>query len=601
MWIFVYGSLMADGWEKPFDCKRRVTADLPGFVRSFTKASTRNWGSVNVPGPTLRIVASAGGACRGVAFEFSGETTEAVIAHWVEREGKGFVPHKVDIVLNGEETVSATTFHYEGRRIIATADTDEVAAMVLQARGTSGSAIKYLTDARNTLSQLGIADAAVEELGAAVDLLWGKRRTTLDENTLILGDIILTSDNTFGSKGIRAVTKGEVSHAMIYVGHASVIDAMPEGVHARNTQRMYFDEGLSIYALRLKAGLSAQDAKGICQFARAQVGRQYAMVDAARVVVGKGKQPSRKQFCSRLVAQAYASVGQQLVANEHYCSPDDLRKSVVLIPIENAIRPATDSEVEQWDQQPDIPQQMRDATNAFLGAARKKDSTIQDFNDVNQHLIAHPKDDAYLLNALRKSGYLDLWRTEKDLHPWRYDATLMDGIDPNREDIREYCLATATMDDGGYRYAQNREGYEQLYGQFGFGTFKGMADLYVILDDDHQRRLSLARAWLVRHDPNWATDAGRILVPHTPEWFSTLDALNPMQAEMTRLAISTVGRDDICSVCGDDPATDYKLPMISTPSGATMTCRLCDDCLGIRLADGEALVPLDSSSTANDS
>ncbi|WP_267422663.1 hypothetical protein [Methylobacterium sp. GC_Met_2] len=49
------------------------------------------------------------------------------------------------------------------------------------------------------------------------------------------------------------------------------------------------------------------------------------------------------------------------------------------------------------------------------------------------------------------------------------------------------------------------------------------------------------------------------LKPHTPEWFNALDRVNPQQAAMTRQAIAAAGRDDGCSVCGDDRATDDKL------------------------------------------
>ena len=51
MWIFGYGSLMWDGWEATFDCKRKERAVLKGYARSFTKASVKNWGSKTAPGP----------------------------------------------------------------------------------------------------------------------------------------------------------------------------------------------------------------------------------------------------------------------------------------------------------------------------------------------------------------------------------------------------------------------------------------------------------------------------------------------------------------------------------------------------------------------
>lgn len=80
--------------------------------------------------------------------------------------------------------------------------------------------------------------------------------------------------------------------------------------------------------------------------------------------------------------------------------------------------------------------------------------------------------------------------------------------------------------------------------------------------------------------------------PHSKEWFTALEAFNPRQAAMTRIAISKAGRDDVCSICGDDPATDYKFVDATIPKNAVATLRLCDDCRQIRLRDGEKFAPL---------
>lgn len=79
--------------------------------------------------------------------------------------------------------------------------------------------------------------------------------------------------------------------------------------------------------------------------------------------------------------------------------------------------------------------------------------------------------------------------------------------------------------------------------------------------------------------------------PHSPEWFEALAAFNPMQAAMTKQMIAMSGRDDVCSVCGDDPAIDYKLNG-SLPEKAVGTLRLCDDCHEIRGMAGEQFVKL---------
>jgi len=71
-------------------------------------------------------------------------------------------------------------------------------------------------------------------------------------------------------------------------------------------------------------------------------------------------------------------------------------------------------------------------------------------------------------------------------------------------------------------------------------------------------------------------------IPHTPEWFTALEAVNPFQAGLTRGVLASVGRDDVCSICGDYPAQDYHLTGQKLAPNAVATLRLCDDCREFR-------------------
>lgn len=86
-----------------------------------------------------------------------------------------------------------------------------------------------------------------------------------------------------------------------------------------------------------------------------------------------------------------------------------------------------------------------------------------------------------------------------------------------------------------------------------------------------------------------------ILKPHSQEWFSELEKVNPGQAAQTRQIIQMAGSNDVCSICGDEESNDYKLDSEDTN---VSSLRLCDDCLGIRKSmHGENFVPLQSSDT----
>lgn len=86
------------------------------------------------------------------------------------------------------------------------------------------------------------------------------------------------------------------------------------------------------------------------------------------------------------------------------------------------------------------------------------------------------------------------------------------------------------------------------------------------------------------------------LKPHSPEWFDALEKSNPKQAAQTRQILSARGHDDVCSICGDEPALDYALAERQPVSGVVSTLRLCNDCLDIRReVHGENFVLLPSN------
>ena len=58
MWVFTYGSLMFEGWERAGGYAVRTKAELQGYSRVFNKASLRNWGTRQFPCPTLNLIRS---------------------------------------------------------------------------------------------------------------------------------------------------------------------------------------------------------------------------------------------------------------------------------------------------------------------------------------------------------------------------------------------------------------------------------------------------------------------------------------------------------------------------------------------------------------
>lgn len=411
----------------------------------------------------------------------------------------------------------------------------------------------------------------------------------LKESSLRVGDIILTSSTGKISKAIRKGTKSDISHAMIYVQNHSIIDSDRHGVHAQNTQRLHFEDELAIHVYRMRRGLTADEALRISNYARAAIGTEYALGEAwkaAREFLRGKKTPSRKQFCSRLVARAYAFARINLVKDPHYCTPEELKHSPDLVEIIDVTEMITQAQIDRLESVSDGTLRMRDVTNTLLKAARTISPAIQDLNDIDQHLIAHPEDDAHLCRALEESGYLTHWKTEVAKHPWRYEIQLMNAV-PDKAEVEAYCQSTLADEPiGSYRYIVNHGGYVAYSTRYSLGYFELKRKLYELLASIHKARLDVATQWLVNNNLP-VPAAPPPLRPHSPEWFNALEIWNPKQAAMTKYITEQMGSHDVCSICGDDPAKDYRLPATHRPLGAVDTLRLCDDCLRIRRGMGE--------------
>ncbi|MCY1170834.1 hypothetical protein [Sphingomonas echinoides] len=89
---------------------------------------------------------------------------------------------------------------------------------------------------------------------------------------LVPGDIILTASRAKVSKAIRLASKGQVSHAMICVGHGSIIDSTDDGMQAHNIQRERYGPDDHVIVLRLRLLLSDLQIGAVIDFARSEIG-----------------------------------------------------------------------------------------------------------------------------------------------------------------------------------------------------------------------------------------------------------------------------------------------------------------------------------------
>jgi cation transport protein ChaC len=157
---------MWDGWEKAFGGVRVDGATLPGYRRSFSKKSTRNWGTRDVPGPTLGLEPAADAACVGTAFELADAEQSDIVELLRKREGASFSLTELPVRLPEGCQITALTpvDDRNARTYIGTRTLVERAALAKTARGISGACADYVRNIHAKLESLGIVDSDVEEL-----------------------------------------------------------------------------------------------------------------------------------------------------------------------------------------------------------------------------------------------------------------------------------------------------------------------------------------------------------------------------------------------------------------------------------------------------
>ena len=248
----------------------------------------------------------------------------------------------------------------------------------------------------------------------------------LDLQKLKLGDIILQAGDTKFSAWIKAGTRSNYSHAMIYVGN-SIIHALTDGVYSTNPQRILVEQPHDFIVLRAKSELNSKQETIVTEFARNLSGSLYNIPEAgASLILGNSKKEAvtTDQFCSRLVAQSYQQAGLSIVKNSDYCSPESIHKSNQLLKIDQCTRLASEKDVEFANSDDPIKENQR-RTFEWLNKARdvfaERNITIQTENDVQQALMTAPDLDSKICEYVEKSGYLEHYDFDKQVNPHRYN------------------------------------------------------------------------------------------------------------------------------------------------------------------------------------
>lgn len=305
------------------------------------------------------------------------------------------------------------------------------------------------------------------------------------------GDILLTAQDAFSSKAIRKAIRSDFSHAMLYVGRGSYIHSDRDGVHSGNIQRLLLSKPEHGIVLRAKCE-NENIAKEACKFARSQIGKSYSINGAIRAKI-KGTPLSRtqqnRQFCSRLVAQAYDYAKLEITSEPLFCTPADILESVSLGLIPTCVRPATEDEI-AFANSENILQNQSLATNQFLINVRNiSKEDIQSFEQIPDHLLRHPKNDQKISAVLKSSGYLELWQYDLQKNPWRYNGEMFYSLPISKEKALESAkFELESANEMIEQFTTLRNQYLELYSYAKLDYFTLNIDLYNTLIEIHSQR-----------------------------------------------------------------------------------------------------------------
>lgn len=258
---------------------------------------------------------------------------------------------------------------------------------------------------------------------------------------LLPGDIVLTrnSDDP-GSQLIRKYSESNYSHALIYVGDSSYIEA-GKIVEANNIQRLIFNYPGDVCVLRFRQSNSSI-IKDAIAYARSKVGMEYSISEAkiAKSQNTTAAYPNR-QICTRLVAKAYENAGARIVEYADYCRPCDIENSAALEKVDNVVREADERDIEIANSQ-NLVKDFNEITKLLLKRIREILENKYDIQTLSQltEVSYEIKDKLpIVIDTIKKSGYLDFWEKDMENEPYNFDKKLF------KEYYKENSLAAAVQ------------------------------------------------------------------------------------------------------------------------------------------------------------
>lgn len=277
-----------------------------------------------------------------------------------------------------------------------------------------------------------------------------------DINKLRPGDIILQRfDDDPNSDRIREETGSLYSHAMLYLGQSSIIEA-GEIVETNNLVRILIDDPKTVCVKRLKPEYYSEELIiDTLVYAREFFGTEYSVKEALRAL----KKPEsaiepNRQICTRLVAQSFAKARLPIVENSDYCTTKDIEDCVFLCDLEDYLKEAKQEDIDFAESYNVLQDQTESTKDALKKASALLNEDVQTIEQLSNMACKYPQKAKELCDIVRESGYLDLWKLEKKTNPHEYNTELF--FEKYKDHLLEAVNQTIGINESlKYLYEQN--------------------------------------------------------------------------------------------------------------------------------------------------
>lgn len=168
-WIFGYGSLV---FRPGFDALETRPGYIRGWQRRFWQHSSDHRGTPQAPGRVVTLIPEDGAVCWGMAFRIDPAHAPSILEALDYRERAGYQRIDVDVALDGDRDrrVVATAYRAteDNRNFAGPAPLSEIAAVVREAVGPSGTNRDYILSLARSLRELEVDDPHVFALAELV-------------------------------------------------------------------------------------------------------------------------------------------------------------------------------------------------------------------------------------------------------------------------------------------------------------------------------------------------------------------------------------------------------------------------------------------------